>query len=65
MELTGHIGRVRPRFTGDDGASVVEYTLLVALITLVAMSSVRFFQANTASKLSCASSALGEATSGC
>ena len=44
MQSTGLSGRARPRLAGDQGASLVEYALLVALITLVCVSSVRFFQ---------------------
>ncbi len=32
------------RFEGDDGASLVEYALLVSLITLVCAAAVGFFQ---------------------
>lgn len=58
MQSKGQTGRERPRLSGDQGASLVEYALLVALITLVCVSSVRFFQGAVSSKLSCAASGL-------
>jgi Flp pilus assembly pilin Flp len=44
---------LRVRFTnrGDGGTGLVEYALLVALITLVAIGAVTFFGHSTSSKM--------------
>jgi Flp pilus assembly pilin Flp len=49
---------IRFQGRGDRGASLVEYALLVALIALVAASALGYFQDETASTLSDASSAI-------
>jgi Flp pilus assembly pilin Flp len=43
----------------DDGASLVEYALLIALIALVALLSLRFFGSSRDNSLSRSGSALG------
>ena len=63
MEPTGQTGRACPkvrstRFRGDDGANLVEYALLIALIVLVCLGGISLFAKKTTSKLDCASSAI-------
>lgn len=50
------------RFIGDSGSNLVEYSLLVALIFVVALSAVQVFGKNATNKMSCASSAISTAT---
>lgn len=45
-------GRGARRFGGDDGASLVEYALLVALIAVVCISAITYFQRETSESLS-------------
>ena len=45
----------------DDGASLVEYALLIALIALVALLSLRFFGSSRDNSLSRSGSTLGGA----
>jgi Flp pilus assembly pilin Flp len=51
--------RDQQRFVGDSGASLVEYALLVALIAVVCLASLTYFQRETAASLSKSSSAIG------
>jgi pilus assembly protein Flp/PilA len=51
-------GRDRRRFSGDSGASLVEYALLVALIAVVCLASLTYFQKETSTSLSKSSSAI-------
>jgi Flp pilus assembly pilin Flp len=44
--------RVQQRFTGDGGASLVEYALLLALIAVVCIASLTYFQQQTSKSLS-------------
>ncbi len=46
------------RFSGDSGASLVEYALLVALIAVVCLASLTYFQKETSASLSKSSSAI-------
>jgi Flp pilus assembly pilin Flp len=46
------------RFGGDDGASLVEYALLVALIAVVCISALTYFQQETSQSLSESASAI-------
>lgn len=55
------VGRDVQRFKGDAGTGLVEYALLVSLITLVCVSAVVYFQDATRSQLSKSASAIGEA----
>jgi Flp pilus assembly pilin Flp len=50
--------RAPERLSGDDGVSLVEYGLLVALIALVCIGAIRSFQQNVAQSLSKSSSAI-------
>jgi len=51
-------GRSQRRFSGDSGASLVEYALLVALIAVVCVASLTYFQQQTTASLSKSSSAI-------
>ena len=44
---------------GDEGVSLVEYALLVALIAAVCVLSLRYFQGQVSSSLNSSSSAIG------
>jgi len=46
------------RFSGDQGANLVEYSMLIALIVVVALSAVTFFGNTATSKMDCASDAI-------
>lgn len=48
----------------EQGASLVEYALLVSLIAMVCFAAVVFFGSSTSAKFSNVSSEIGEATSG-
>lgn len=61
MEPLEGSGRYARRFDGDGGASLVEYALLVALIALVCVSALTYFQKETANNLSRSASAINEA----
>jgi Flp pilus assembly pilin Flp len=61
MTSSGALGRDGQRLRGDGGASLVEYALLVALILVVAVSAVRYFQANVTQSFSESSSSLDDA----
>ena len=50
--------RDQRRFSGDGGASLVEYALLVALIAVVCLASLTYFQKETSTSLSKSSSAI-------
>jgi len=56
------VGVTGKRFSGDTGANLVEYAMLVALIFVVTLGAVQFFGRNATSKMSCASSAITTAT---
>jgi len=56
------VGVTSKRFSGDTGANLVEYAMLVALIFLVALGAVQFFGKNATNKMSCASSAITTAS---
>jgi len=51
-------GRYQRRFAGDAGASLVEYALLVALIALVCIASLTYFQKSTTESLSKSASSI-------
>ncbi len=65
--MSNETARVAPqRLAGDDGANLVEYAMLMALIVLVALSAVRFFGNRASAKFDCASSAISnEVTATC
>ena len=44
--------QLRKRLSGDDGATMVEYCLMVALIALVCFAAVQFLGGNTNSSYS-------------
>ncbi len=50
------------RLEGDTGANLVEYAMLVALIFVVALSAVQLFGNRATGKMSCASSAITNAS---
>jgi Flp pilus assembly pilin Flp len=45
-------GRVPERFSGDEGASLVEYAFLLALITVVCIGAVTYFGQSVGASLS-------------
>lgn len=49
------------RFGGDQGASLVEYALLVSLIAVVCISALTYFQQETSQSLSRSASSIGGA----
>ena len=63
MRSTTSFGREPRRFTGDEGASLVEYALLVALISLVCVAALTYFQRTTTQSLSRSSSSITNAGS--
>jgi Flp pilus assembly pilin Flp len=58
MSSTFSSGREHRRFSGDEGASLVEYALLVALIAVVCLASLTYFQHETQASLSKSASAI-------
>ena len=52
------------RLSGDDGANVVEYAMLVALIIVVCLGAMTVFGNNARAKVSCSSSAIVNQTGG-
>lgn len=52
------MGRRHPRVAGEQGTSLVEYTLLIALIALVAFVGLRFFGSARDNSISRSGSAL-------
>lgn len=54
----------RKRFQGEEGASLVEYGLLVSLIVLVCAAALGYFQDETSSSLCDSASAIGDGTGG-
>jgi Flp pilus assembly pilin Flp len=61
MPSDGVLGRNERRCNGDGGASLVEYALLVALIALVCVAALNYFQRETTNSLSRSSSAIAAA----
>lgn len=57
-------GRDRLRCSGDDGANLIEYALLVSLIALVCVTAMTFFSSATTSKMDCSASAIVGAGAG-
>jgi Flp pilus assembly pilin Flp len=54
------VSYVRARFGRDEvGASVVEYTLLVALVALVCFAAVTFFGGSVSDRLASSGSTIG------
>lgn len=54
--------RMTGRLSGDGGANLVEYSMLLALIFVVALAAVQLFGKNATKKMSCASSAITNAS---
>jgi len=46
------------RLSGDEGANLVEYAMLMALIVVVCLSAIQMFGRNASTKMSCTSSAV-------
>jgi Flp pilus assembly pilin Flp len=46
------------RLRGDDGANLVEYSLLIALIVVVCLGAANYFGQAATSKMDCASDAI-------
>jgi len=61
MEPTTGSSHSARRFEGDGGSSLVEYALLVALIALVCLSALTYFQHETTKKLSSSASSIDAA----
>ncbi len=64
MRSVGLEDRACPRLSGDTGANLVEYSLLVALVMMVALGAATFFGRNATSKFSTACSNIGVAGNG-
>ncbi len=47
---------------GDDGASLVEYVLLVSLIALLCIGGLRYFQSSVEESFDSSASAISEAS---
>jgi Flp pilus assembly pilin Flp len=58
MRTHEHSGRGARRLQGDAGAGLVEYALLTALIAVVCITALRYFQVETTESLSRSSSAI-------
>ena len=56
--------RVPERFSGDQGASLVEYAFLLALITLVCIGAVSYFGQEVGASFSKSASSIVKAGSG-
>lgn len=54
MRSVGQEDRTCPRLSGDTGANLVEYSLLVALVMMVALGAATYFGRNATSKFSSA-----------
>jgi len=52
------------RLSGDDGANLVEYAMLIALIVVVCLGAMTVFGNNAKAKISCSSSAVVNQTGG-
>jgi Flp pilus assembly pilin Flp len=52
MQSPDSEGRSPRRFSGDQGASLVEYSLLLALIAVVCLGAVTYFGSNVGKSLS-------------
>lgn len=61
MGTSGNPDHPAPRLRGDAGASFVEYALLTALIAVVCLVALQYFQQETTESLSRSSSAIVEA----
>ena len=61
-DLESDVGVTGRRFSGDTGANLVEYAMLVALIFVVALAAVQFFGKQATSKMNCSSSAITNAS---
>jgi Flp pilus assembly pilin Flp len=48
------------RFSGDDGANLVEYSMLIALIVVICLTAVQLFGAAATQKMDCASDSIVE-----
>lgn len=57
-------GRQPGRCRGDEGASLVEYALLLALIALVALGAVKLLGGNVGTSLSRSNNSIVQATGG-
>jgi Flp pilus assembly pilin Flp len=64
MRSTLTNGRVPERLSGDHGASLVEYAFLLALIAIVCIGAVKYFQESVTASLSRSSSAIVKAGTG-
>jgi len=64
MRSTLTNGRVPERLTGDQGASLVEYAFLLALIAIVCIGAIKYFQESVTASLSRSSSAIVKAGAG-
>jgi Flp pilus assembly pilin Flp len=63
--MNGIENDARPsRFAGDDGANLVEYSMLIALIVVVCLSAVTFFGDAATDKMDCASDAIVDQVGG-
>jgi len=59
------IGReTHQRLSGDTGANLVEYAMLMALIVVVCLSAIQAFGRNATNKMSCAASSVANQSGG-
>jgi Flp pilus assembly pilin Flp len=58
MSSLGSEGRNPKRFSGDEGASLVEYSLLLALIAVVCIGAVSYFGHSVGSSMSTSGSSI-------
>lgn len=56
--------RTPPRLTSDQGANLVEYAMLIALVVVVCLAAVQFFAGRTSSKMSCTASVINSQNGG-
>jgi len=62
MRSEDSVGReMHQRLSGDTGANLVEYAMLMALIVVVCLSAIQAFGKSATNKMSCASSAVTNA----
>ena len=61
MRTVGQEDRACPRLSGDEGANLVEYVMLVSFIMLIALGAATYFGRNATSRFSSACSSIGNA----
>jgi len=64
MQSPSSEGRNPKRFSGEEGASLVEYSLLLALIAVVCIGAVTYFGSNVGKSMSRSGSSILTAENG-